>query len=179
MSGRSTTGEETREARIWEPRDESDPRSVPTEIVVPCCKVRQTLQVGPEEEIPPGDGRWGVLWESVTPLEQGQADCDDGLLSLNFVSFQTSSGDYITTTRAIELFLVRSNSPSDARADVWAIPLFVGTVASFFAQYEGGMPVPLDPGGPARMWLRVRVASGASQPWSVLAGVMQTAQNSF
>ena len=170
----------TPEARVWNPRDEQDPRDERNGIVVPCCSVRHTLQIGPSEEIPPGDGKWGVLWESTTPFEMNQAECEDGLLSINFVSFQTSSGDYITTTRAIELFLVRSSAEKDARADVWAIPLFVGTVASFFEQYEGGFPVPLDPGGDgARMRLRVRVGAGAAQPWSVLAGVMLTAQNRF
>lgn len=148
----------------------------------PCCSVRATLSIGLPREVPPGDPKWGALWEARTPLEFADARCKDGLLSLNFVSFQTSSGDYITTTRAIEIFLVGSSADKTARQDVWSIPLFVGTVASFFEQYEGGFPVPLEVGaseGGARMALRTRVAVGANEPWAFLAGVMLTAQNSF
>jgi hypothetical protein len=142
-----------------------------------CCQVRNTLQIGPSEEVPDGDARWGVTWESKTPFSRGSRICDEASLAINFVSFATSSGDFATVTRAVELFLVRSSADISNRLDVWSVPLFKGTRALHFVQFEGGFPVPRDPAGDGFMRLRTLVAAGATTPWSILCGVMLTLQN--
>lgn len=164
------------------PRSALDPRDERYRSHGPCCRVRQTLQIGPSEQAT--EDAYKVLWESKTPLEMNRADCGDGpgvgLLSLNFISFVSSSGDFTGPTRSIEIFLIRQGREADDRVDVVSIPLIKRTVALGFVQYPGGFPVPLDPAGGARFWLRTRVtADNNGTKWCILAGLMLARQNAF
>jgi hypothetical protein len=160
------------------PRQDLDPRDEPMPTRVGGCRVRQTLQIGPQEEAPIGAFR--AVFNGRTPLEMDQASYGPGLLSINFVSFATSAGDFESATRDLEIFLVRSSADKGDRQDVWSVPIFKGTVALFLQQFEGGFPVPMDPAGSARFALRTRVgADVGGEPWSILCGLMLTAQNSF
>ncbi|KKL67071.1 hypothetical protein LCGC14_2138690, partial [marine sediment metagenome] len=122
-----------------------DPRAVPPGAPVPCCRVRQTLQIGPSESATLD--RFSELWEAKSKLEMNHADCGGGpgigLLSINFVSFVSSSGDFTSPTREIEIFLIREGLPPNARQDVWSIPLIKRTTTLAFIQFQGGFPVPL------------------------------------
>ncbi len=165
-----------------DPRILTDPRDVVLADPVGCCRVRQTLQIGPAEES--SDDIFKTLWEGRTELEMGTTDCGAGpgvgLLSMNFVSFTSSSGDFSGPTRQIEVFLTRSSKKPDLRTDVVSVPIFRGTTALMLRQFQGGFPVPLNPHGPYRFSLRTRVAQqNNGTRWSFLCGLMLTRQNAF
>lgn len=158
---------------------EPDPRAVPSDLVG-CCQVPQTMAIGPGDKTPPGAAVWGDLWETRTPLEMHhRAPCSGGLLSLNFLSFVSSNGDYTAPIRSLELFLIRSSVNPENRVDTVSIPIFKGTVALYFRQFTGGFPVPLNTAGKARMELRSRVGAGPNERWTILCGLMLTLQNEF
>lgn len=165
-----------------DPRSLTDPRYVTPLPTVGCCRVRQTLQIGPDEAS--GEQAFKNLWEARTELEMDNTDCGGGpgigLLSINFVSFVSSSGDFTGPTREVEIFLIREGRDPAARQDVWSIPLLKRTIALGFIQFQGGFPVPLNPAGTRRFSLRTRVANDANgTKWSILCGLMLTSQNSF
>lgn len=172
------------EANPTRPTSLVDPRAVPPNVEpVPCCRVRQTLQIGPDEfaEVE----RFQDLWEAKSKLEMDHTDCGGGpgigLLSINFVSFVSSSGDFSGPTREIEIFLIREGLKPDARQDVWSVPIVKRTVALALIQFPGGFPVPVSPGGGgARFELRTRVAQkNTGDKWSIMVGLMLTYQNAF